>query len=253
MTSARATQTLSVSVQSATPTVYLFELCATTRTSLELLIHRAGWKMVVLASETALREWRCSVGPACLVTSTLPTRSTSLGLEHAGLPVVVLGERGDVPAAVRAIKTGAIGFVTRPINETVLLRTIVEAIEQSVADLNEQAERTHLRADYIALSERERQVMTLITTGLLNKQAGFELGISEITVKAHRGQVMRKMKAGSFAELVRMAVILDGIGVLTPPSLQRTNGSRFSGRILSPVAASNAVCLAGRHRQDNAA
>ena len=120
------------------------------------------------------------------------------------IPIIFITGYGDVPMSVRAMKGGAAEFLIKPFGDDVLLGAIKEAIARSRAGLDQEAEVRDLRDRYASLSRRERQVMALVVTGLLNKQVGFELGISEITVKAHRGQVMRKMMARSLVELVAM-------------------------------------------------
>jgi FixJ family two-component response regulator len=156
--------------------------------------------------------------PSCLLLAIELPDSSGFDLqarvsERSDLPVIFTAEHADVPTTVRAIKAGAVEFFTRPWDPSVLVRAIEHALERSRAALERQSERCALEAGYASLSRRERQVMALVVSGLLNKQAGSELGISEITVKAHRGQVMRKMKASSFAGLVRMAAEL-GLGVV---------------------------------------
>ena len=124
------------------------------------------------------------------------------------MPIIFITGHGDIPMSVRAMKAGAVEFLTKPFNDDVLLRTIQQCVERSRAVLHEQAEMRVLQGRYESLTPREREVMALIVTGLLNKQVGAELGISEITVKAHRGQLMRKMQADSLAGLVTMAARL---------------------------------------------
>jgi FixJ family two-component response regulator len=124
------------------------------------------------------------------------------------MPIIFITGYGDVPMTVRAMKAGAVEFLTKPFRDDVLLNAIHDAIERSRAALRLDAELRTLRHDYESLTPREREVMALVVSGLLNKQIGGELGISEITVKAHRGQVMRKMKAESLPDLVTMAARL---------------------------------------------
>jgi FixJ family two-component response regulator len=131
------------------------------------------------------------------------------------MPIIFITGYGDVPMTVRAMKAGAVEFLTKPFGDDVLLGAITNAIDRSQAALESEAERRTLRDRYASLSHREQQVMGCVVSGKLNKQIGGVLGISEITVKAHRGQVMRKMKANSLADLVRMA---DGLQLA--PALQ---------------------------------
>jgi FixJ family two-component response regulator len=120
------------------------------------------------------------------------------------MPIIFLSGYGDVPMTVRAMKAGAVEFLTKPFKDDVLLDAIRGAIQRSLTARLEEAETEDLRSRFASLTPREREVMSLVVSGLLNKQVGGELGISEITVKAHRGQVMRKMKADSLPHLVRM-------------------------------------------------
>jgi FixJ family two-component response regulator len=151
--------------------------------------------------------------PGCLLVE-LPRAGAAgpslqrLVLECTELPVIGMSSRADVPAIVQAMKAGAIDVLTKPCMSAVLLDAIGEAVERSYAELRHAAQIRALRDRYESLSRREREVMELVVSGRLNKQVGGELGISEITVKAHRGKLMRKMQAGSFAELVKMAARL---------------------------------------------
>jgi FixJ family two-component response regulator len=120
-------------------------------------------------------------------------------------PLVFMSQHCDIPMTVRAMKAGAVDFLTKPIHTAALLGAVRSALERSRAALAQESVLSGLKERYTRLSERERDVLRLVVTGLLNKQIGFELGISEITVKAHRGRLMRKMAASSLAELVRMS------------------------------------------------
>jgi FixJ family two-component response regulator len=128
--------------------------------------------------------------------------------ERTDVPIIFITGYGDVPMTVQAMKAGAVEFLTKPFSDDVLLSAIRNAIERSKTAMGHEAEMRALRDRYESLTRREREVMALVASGLLNKQVGGELGISEITVKAHRGQVMQKMKADSFAELVKMTARL---------------------------------------------
>ena len=180
------------------------------RESLELLIRAAGWQAETFTSaQEFLARPRATV-PCCLVLDvTLPGLN---GLElqqqlvdRSYMPIIFITGHGDVPMSVQAMKAGAVEFLTKPFNDAVLLNAIRDAIERSRASLHQESELLALRSCYASLTPREREVMSLVIAGLLNKQIGGELGISEITVKAHRGQMMRKMKADSLAALVTMA------------------------------------------------
>src|SRR5262249_30722911 len=128
-----------------------------------------------------------------------------IAIERIEMPIIFLTGSGDVPKSVQAMKAGAVEFLTKPFDDEVLLMAIRQALERSHLALGQEAEMRELGAHYESVTPREREVMALVVSGLLNKQVGGELGISEITVKAHRGQVMQKMKANSFADLVKMA------------------------------------------------
>jgi len=159
-------------------------------------------------------------GAACLILDVrLPGTSgldfqAELARTHTHLPIIFITGHGDVPTIVQAMKAGAVEFLTKPYSSDVILPAIQNAIERSRAALGHQAKERSIRDHYQSLSRREREVMALVVSGRLNKQVGGELGISEITVKAHRGNVMRKMKAGSIADLVRMATSLEIVPAL---------------------------------------
>jgi FixJ family two-component response regulator len=183
------------------------------RESLELLLKSAGWQPHLFDSAQAFLDYSRTTAPSCLVLDvTLPGLN---GLElqqqladRADMPIIFITGYGDVPMSVRAMKAGAIEFLTKPFESEVLLDAISGAIERSRAALRRESAMRELRECHTSLTPREREVMALVVSGLLNKQVGGELGISEITVKAHRGQVMRKMKADSLADLVTMAANL---------------------------------------------
>ena len=196
-----------------TSIVFVVDDDVSVRESLELLIRAAGWQPETFASaQTFLSRPRPTV-PCCLVLDvTLPGLS-GLDLqkrlaERTDMPIIFITGHGDVPMTVQAMKAGAAEFLTKPLKDDVLLDAIRSAIERSRAALRLDSEMGALRNCYASLTPREREVMALVVSGLLNKQVGGELGISEITVKAHRGQVMRKMKADSLPDLVTMAARL---------------------------------------------
>ena len=195
------------------PIVFVVDDDVSVRESLELLIQSAGWQPEMFESASAfLARPRAGV-PSCLVLDvSLPDLNglelqKRIGDRH-DMPIIFITGYGDVPMTVRAMKAGAVEFLTKPFSDDTLLGAIAGALERSRAALDQEAELREVRDRYESLSPREREVMTLVVSGLLNKQIGGELHISEITVKAHRGQVMRKMKADSLADLVRMAAKL---------------------------------------------
>jgi FixJ family two-component response regulator len=214
VSSAIATRSIEVLTMPDVPSiVFVVDDDVSVRESLELLIQSAGWQPETFASA---QDFLCRprlTHPCCLVLDvTLPGLN---GLElqqqladRAEMPIIFITGYGDVPMSVRAMKAGAVEFLTKPFKDDVLLNAIRGAIERSRAALRLDAEMRALRNCHESLTPREREVMALVVSGLLNKQVGGELGISEITVKAHRGQVMRKMKAESLPDLVTMAARL---------------------------------------------
>jgi FixJ family two-component response regulator len=196
-----------------TPTVFVVDDDISVRESLELLIASAGWKAETFASaQDFLSRPRATV-PSCLVLDVTLPGLNGLELqqqlvERTDMPIIFITGYGDVPMSVRAMKAGAVEFLTKPFKDDVLVDAIRQAIERSRSARRRESEMQLLRNSYASLTPREKEVMALVVSGLLNKQVGGELGISEITVKAHRGQVMRKMKAASLADLVTMATNL---------------------------------------------
>ena len=197
-----------------TPVVYVVDDDISVRESLELMIASAGWHPQAFASAQEFLSHSRDSTPSCLILDVNLPDLNGLELQQritaddADIPVIFLTGYGDVPMTVRAMKAGAVEFLTKPFTDGVLLSAIQQAIQGSQVALDRAAELRTLRARYASLTQREREVMTLVVSGLLNKQVGGELGISEITVKAHRGQVMRKMQAGSLADLVTMSARL---------------------------------------------
>jgi len=211
--SARSGESRLVPMSEATPVVFVVDDDISVRESLELLIRCAGWQPETFASaQEFLSRPRVDV-PSCLVLDvTLPDLSgldlQKRVVDRTDMPIIFITGHGDVPMSVQAMKAGAVEFLTKPFGDDVLLDAIRHAIGRSYAALGREAEIGALRDCYASLSRREREVLALVVSGLLNKHVAAELGISEFTVKAHRGRVMRKMKADSVADLVRMAARL---------------------------------------------
>jgi FixJ family two-component response regulator len=197
-----------------TPIVFVVDDDISVRESLELLISNAGWLPETFESAQEFLSRGRVLVPSCLVLDvTLPGLNgldlqKRLAADRTDMPIIFITGFGDVPITVQAMKAGAVEFLTKPFTDEALLSAIGKALERSKTELAKEAEMHGLRDCYASLSRREREVMGLVVRGLLNKQVGFELGISEITVKAHRGQVMRKMNAGSLADLVNIAAKL---------------------------------------------
>jgi FixJ family two-component response regulator len=198
----------------ATPVVFVVDDDISVRESLELLIQFAGWQPETFASAAEFLAHERAAVPSCLVLDvSLPDLNgldlqKRVVLDEVALPIIFITGYGDVPMTVQAMRAGAVEFLTKPFDDETPLNAIRDAIKRSEAALDHDAETHALRDCYASLSCREREVMALVVCGRLNKQVGGELGISEITVKAHRGSLMRKMKADSLAELVNTAASL---------------------------------------------
>ena len=199
----------------AKPIVFVVDDDISVRESLEMLIQFAGWQPRTFASaEDFLADTRTAT-PSCLVLDVSLPDLNGLELqrliasERTDMPIIFITGHGDVPMTVQAMKGGAVEFLTKPFDDEVLLSAIRHALKRSASVLEEQAEITLLRSSYESLTPREQEVMRCVVAGMLNKQIGLKLGISEITVKAHRGRVMRKMQVDSLADLVRVAAALD--------------------------------------------
>jgi FixJ family two-component response regulator len=196
------------SIPNVTPTIFVIDDDISVRNSLEALIRRQGWHAETFASAREFLAGPRLLVPSCLVLS-LPHPAgldvqKQIARERAGMPIIVISGHEDIPTTVQAMKAGAVDFLLKPFSHDALLSAIRQSFERSRAALDREMEMRDLRGCYASLTPREQQVMRLVVSGLLNKQVGGELGISEITVKAHRGQVMHKMKANSLPDLVRM-------------------------------------------------
>jgi FixJ family two-component response regulator len=198
----------------AAPIVFIVDDDVSVRESLELLVLNQNWKPETFASAREFLNHPRKPVPSCLVLDLSLPGLNGLELQkqlvalHIDMPIIFITGHGDIPKSVQAMKAGALEFLTKPLDSEALVGAIRKALERSRLALAQNAEMEELLARYASLTAREKQVMTLVVSGLLNKQVGGELGISEITVKAHRGQVMQKMKADSLATLVKLAAKL---------------------------------------------
>ena len=196
------------------PIVFVVDDDVSVRESLELLIKFAGWQPETFASAAEFLARPRITTPSCLVLDVSLPDLNGLELqkliasERTDMPIIFITGHGDVPMTVQAMKAGAVEFLTKPFDDELLLSAIRHALKRSASVLADQAEIKALRTSYESLTPREQDVLRLVVAGMLNKQIGLKLGISEITVKAHRGKMMQKMKAESLADLVKTAVRL---------------------------------------------
>jgi FixJ family two-component response regulator len=206
----------------ANPTVFIVDDDVSVRESLEALIRFEGWQAETFASGHDFLARPRMFSPSCLVLDVSLPDLNGLDLQklvaadRSEMPIIFITGHGDVPMTVKAMKAGAVEFLEKPVDCDALLKAIRDALERSFAALDHESEIQVLRDRYSSLSRREREVMSLVVSGLGNKQVGFKLGISEITVKAHRGKVMRKMNVDSLADLVKTSVRLRSIRPKNP-------------------------------------
>jgi FixJ family two-component response regulator len=214
MSAASAPDRSKSSPTSAAPIVFIVDDDISVRESLELLIRSQAWQAETFESAKEFLDRPRVLVPSCLILDvSLPGLNglelqKRVAVERTEMPIIFITGHGDVPMSVEAMKAGAVEFLTKPFRKDVLVSAIRNALDRSRTALTDKAEMQSLRDCYASLTPREREVMTLVISGLLNKQVGGELGICENTVKYHRGQAMQKMKADSLADLVRMAARL---------------------------------------------
>ena len=205
---------------STTPIVVVVDDDISVRESLELLIQNEGWRPALFESAQEFLERLPNFVPSCLILDVnLPDLSgldiqQRMSDEKSSIPIIFVTGYGDIPTSVRAMKAGAAEFLTKPLDDAVVIQSIREAVLRGQANLKREGAQRQLQERFDSLTRREREVMIRVVKGLMNKQVGFQLDISEITVKAHRGKVMEKMQATTFVDLVNMAVRL---GISTTP------------------------------------
>jgi len=205
-----------------TPTVFVVDDDVSVRESLESLLRSAGWHFQTFSSAKDFLAHPRVLAASCLILDVnLPDLNgldlqTQIADDRIDMPIIFITGYGDVPMTVRAMKAGAVEFLEKPFRDEAMLSAVRSAIERSCNALQHESGMRTLRSRYATLSRREREVMKLVVSGLLNKQVGGKLGISEITVKIHRGSTMRKMGATSLADLVTMAVRLRLVTDIAP-------------------------------------
>jgi len=193
------------------PTVFIIDDDRSVRRAIQDLVESVGLRCESFAAGQEFLSRKPTDGPCCLVLDVRLPHISGLDFQRqladAGvqIPIVFITGHGDIPMTVKAMKSGAVEFLTKPLRDQELLDAIQQALERDRVTREQQNEIDNLRERYATLTAREREVMSLVASGMLNKQIGSELGASETTIKIHRGRVMEKMQAGSFAELVRMA------------------------------------------------
>jgi FixJ family two-component response regulator len=202
------------------PSVFVVDDDASIREALELLILTAGWQPRTFASAEEFLDWPRTLTPGCLILDiTLPRLDgfelQRLIADHAETPIIFITGHGDARMAIRAIKAGAVDFLEKPFRAEAMLGAIRAALEYSQAVVRQELSMEPIRKRFVSLTCREREVMSLITAGLVNWRIGAQLGIRECTIKAHRREIMRKMNARSLADLVVMSLRLSSTPVLT--------------------------------------
>jgi FixJ family two-component response regulator len=193
------------------PIVVVVDDDVSVRESLELLIQNEGWQPSLFESAQEFLSHLPRVAPSCLILDVNLPDLSGLDIQQrisdakSSTPIIFITGYGDIPTSVRAMKAGAAEFLTKPLDDGVLIEAIRAAVARSQSNLQREGAQRQLEERFASLSKREREVMNLVVKGLMNKQVGFELDISEITVKAHRGKAMEKMRATTFVDLVNMA------------------------------------------------